>query len=193
MVKEGFSTAHDTTQAATNSQGQKNKATGGMKTYMQLIRPKGKVYFVEEADLEKLQLLSAESTSTTTTPMANFAGLVTDNIPAATATDEVKWENWITIVEEEMKTSIDWTDHSENDTVLSAMIENSFFIDSGTTIHILPYKSDFATLQPIVPKVIQGVGGSSISACRIGSIKLFTAQGNMLILQKALYISQSMV
>lgn len=124
MAKEGFSAALNATWTDANSQGQKNKVTGGMKIYTQLTRPKGKVYLIKKADLGKLQTLSAEPTSTTTTPTANFTGLVTVNISAATATNEIKWESWIMIVEKEMKTSIDWTDHSKNDTALSTMIKN---------------------------------------------------------------------
>lgn len=71
--------------------------------------------------------------------------------------------------------------------------DQPFYVDSGATVHISPYKSDFITLQPITPKAIKGVGGSAITACGVGNIKLRTAKGDTLMLEDALYVPNSTV
>lgn len=95
--------------------------------------------------------------------------------------------------EEELKTSLNWDQYNRDDTALATSVDHPFFVDSGATVHISPYKADFTTLQSIAPKAIKGVGGSSIAACGIGNIRLRTTEGNVLALERALYVPKSAV
>ena len=47
-----------------------------------------------------------------------------------------------------------------------------FILNSGATIHMSLEASDFFELKPIPPRMIKGIGGSSISATGIGKICL---------------------
>lgn len=216
MEKQGFDAAHSATARAggtTTSQPAKGKGTNNMantmgsaKIYTQLTGPKGKVYLVEEGDLGKLQTLSTGSDST-----ASFAGLVTDQIEGTVpSADNNEWQGWMATIEEEdePRMSINWREHTADnkhkstmiapldqsqDTALTAISAHPFYIDTGATVHISPCKSDFLTLQPIVPKAIKGVGGSTISAHGVGNIRLRTAEESYLLLQDALYVPKSTV
>lgn len=198
MEKQEFNAAQTTVQAAnllTSPQPQKGKgsASGG-KVYTQLMGPQGKVYLVEDGDLGKLQTLSSAPVP------AGFAGLMTDKIPTTlTSIDKCKWEGWMaTIEEEDPRVSIDWLQNSgetmasipsqDQDIVLTTTDDQPFYVDSGATVHISPYKSDFDTLQPIMPKDIKEVGGSAITARDVGNIQLHTKDGCTLLLQNALYV-----
>lgn len=198
MEKAGFKAAKATTCTTGVGPTEKNKPAvkGNPKTYMQLTGPNRKVYLMEAGNVGKLQTLSTELAA------ASFAGLVTDNMPVTV--DNTKWEGWMATVEEEIdnvpKASINWTTHTRdtNTTDLhlsqgtklafASTMEFPFFVDSGVTVHISPYRSNFSSLQPIVPKAIKGVGGSTISAHGIGCIQLHTTEGAMLSLQNALYV-----
>ena len=68
-----------------------------------------------------------------------------------------------------------------------------FLLDSACTTHISPERSDFLTLHPIVDRTVTGVGGSSINALGIGSIKLFVAKGSSVLLENVLFIPASTV
>ena len=68
-----------------------------------------------------------------------------------------------------------------------------FILDSGATIHISPDTSDFFKLKPIPPRMIKGIGGSSISATRIGRIHLQIAKGLELTLEPVLFVPEASV
>jgi hypothetical protein len=68
-----------------------------------------------------------------------------------------------------------------------------FLLDSACTTHISPDRSDFLTLHPIVDRTVTGVGGSSITALGIGSIKLVVAKGSSILLENVLFIPTSTV
>lgn len=203
MHKDGFDAARNAARAAADNTA-KDK---GAKVYTQLTGPKGKIYLVEDGDLGKLQTLNTRSLA------VGFAGLVTDDVPTTSVGDD-EWAGWMAIVEEEeeseaAKVSIDWKNctkeinqpnpltiiplDQDTETALAATDDHPFFVDSGATIHVSPCKSDFITLQPIEPKPIKGVGGSTISACGVGNILLRTAGGNTLPLRNALYVPKSTV
>lgn len=180
MEKQGFDAARNAARATNPlaaGQAQKGKgASGGGKVYTQLTGPQGKVYLVEDGDLGRLQTLN------TTPTTAGFAGLATDKMPDdITTADDAEWEGWMAVIEEEdLRTSVDWEQNSggvnrldptmiaplsqDQDTILVMTAEKPFYIDSGATVHISPYKSDFIILKPIAPKDIKGVGGSAITA-----------------------------
>ena len=68
-----------------------------------------------------------------------------------------------------------------------------FLLDSACTTHISPERSDFATLHPIADRTVTGVGGSSIKALGIGTIKLVVAKGSSILLDNVLFIPTSTV
>ena len=145
------------------------------------------------------------------TPAAEFAGIASDNISDADALalsiEQVEYEGWFAF-EEEPKTTIDWNTHTKPSDVaaiseISPINQNGrtpislddlpFYVDTGATIHISPEKSDFLTLKPTTARSVKGVGGSSITAIGMGSIKLRVARGAYIILQNALYIPNATV
>lgn len=60
-------------------------------------------------------------------------------------------------------------------------------------VYISSYKTNFYSLQLITPKAIKGTRGLSIAVYEVRSIRLSTAKGKLLMLEKALYISNSTV
>jgi hypothetical protein len=68
-----------------------------------------------------------------------------------------------------------------------------FLLDSACTTHISPDRSDFMTLHPIANRTVTGVGGSSIQALGIGTVKLIVAKGSSLLLENVLFIPSSTV
>ena len=68
-----------------------------------------------------------------------------------------------------------------------------FLLDSACTTHISPDRSNFMTLHPIANQTVTGVGGSSIQALGIGTVKLIVAKGSSLLLENVLFIPSSTV
>jgi len=68
-----------------------------------------------------------------------------------------------------------------------------FLLDSACTTHILPDHSNFMTLHPIANRTVTGIGGSSIQALGIGTMKLIIAKGSSLLLENVLFIPLSTV
>ncbi|KAG6876384.1 hypothetical protein C0993_003506 [Termitomyces sp. T159_Od127] len=108
MAKQGFEAAQNAAHAANpvpSTQTDKGKnATGTAKMYTQLKGPGRKVYLVEDSDLGKLQTLS------TAQALAGFASLTTNDVPTEVLStpDEIEWEGWMVIVEEEeLQVSVD--------------------------------------------------------------------------------------
>lgn len=129
MQKAGFNAAQDAAKAAA---GEKAKGSGGagLKQYTQLKGPSEKVYLVEEGKLQKLQALGG--TTVTLSVSTNFAELATNSLPIQ-STDEAEWEGWMAMVKEEekleLKTSLDWNQHTHDATVLTTTTNYPFFID----------------------------------------------------------------
>jgi GAG-pre-integrase domain len=71
--------------------------------------------------------------------------------------------------------------------------QGPFFLDTGATTHILPDRSDFFDLRPIPPHAVRGIGGSSIQALGIGTIKLVIAHGAHIRLENVLFIPNASV
>ena len=145
------------------------------------------------------------------TPAAEFAGIASDAIPntdaLALSIEQVEYEGWFAF-EEEPKVSIDWNTHTKPSDVaaiseISPINQNNrtpistddlpFYVDTGATVHISPERSDFLTLKPTTTRSVKGVGGSTITAIGIGSIKLRVARGAYIVLQNALYIPNATV
>jgi hypothetical protein len=67
-----------------------------------------------------------------------------------------------------------------------------FIIDTGATCHISPILSDFESICPIQPHPIKGLGGLSVYALGVGTIKLQTAFGHIA-LNDAFFVPKSSV
>jgi hypothetical protein len=67
------------------------------------------------------------------------------------------------------------------------------FLDSGASVHISNDEADFFSLCPIPPRSVNGVGGSSIQAIGIGTIRLVAARGIHITLDNVLFIPAAMV
>ena len=118
-----------------------------------------------------------------------FAGIASISADSIT-TDDIEYHGFIAAIQEELtepegeyRANVDWNSYSK--TVDAADISTSspysnvlistdvspFFVDSGASSGISPYKSDFANLRPFTRQV-KGIGGSIIDAYGIGDIKI---------------------
>jgi hypothetical protein len=70
---------------------------------------------------------------------------------------------------------------------------DTFYLDSGASVHISNVESDFHMLHPITLCAVNVIGGSSVMAVRVGSIKLTIAKGLHLTLHDVLFIPTVMV
>jgi len=149
--------------------------------------------------------ISTSSNNTKT----EFAGLASD-LPETilpNSMENIEWSGWLAL-EEEPKTSLDWTTHTKPIDIaaiseISPLQQNKctplsidnlpFYVDTGATVHISPEKSDFLTLCPIAAWSVKGVGRSSVTAIGLGDIKLRIARGVHIILQNILYIPNAAV
>ena len=105
---------------------------------------------------------------------SEFAGLASD-LPEAILPDSmenIEWNGWLAL-EEEPKTSLDWTTHTKPIDIaaiseISPLQQNKgtplsldnlpFYVNTGATVHISPEHSDFLTLCPIAAQSVKGVG-----------------------------------
>lgn len=68
-----------------------------------------------------------------------------------------------------------------------------FLLDSGCSVHISNTCLDFTTLTPTSGKIVQGIGGSSITAVAISNIVLPLQYQHMLTLKNVLFIPDTSV
>jgi GAG-pre-integrase domain len=66
--------------------------------------------------------------------------------------------------------------------------QGPFFLDMSTMTHISPDQANFFDLCPIPPHAVRGIGGSSIQALGIGTVKLVIACGAHIHLENVLFI-----
>jgi hypothetical protein len=137
-------------------------------------------------------------------PTPEFAGLAADPVPMATI-DEVEYEGWLVI--EEPVTSVNWNEHHAMAVDDAFTVESSnrlnhsqtplmdfpCIVDTGTTVHISPDRSDFLHLYPIQLRSVKGIGGSSITAIGVSDVKLKEARGASITLCNVLYIPNATV
>ena len=93
-------------------------------------------------------------------------------------------------------TSLDWSlcwssAYSASSSPLVKESDKPFVFDSGATVHISPVRSDFRTFQPINPRPVHGLGGSSVHAVGCGSIELVLSAEHKLVLHDVLFIPSS--
>jgi hypothetical protein len=67
------------------------------------------------------------------------------------------------------------------------------FLDSGASVHISNDEADFFSLRPIAPRSVNGVGGLSIQAVGISTLRLVIARGIYITLDNMLFIPAAMV
>jgi len=105
--------------------------------------------------------------------------------------------------------SLDWASHihstsgtnttpepiaySTSQTSVDALDELPFILDTGTTCHIFPAKSDFKSLHLIALHPITGIGGAHVHATGIGTIELYIATGHKVVLDNVLFILTSII
>ncbi|KAF8832953.1 hypothetical protein BDN67DRAFT_1018152 [Paxillus ammoniavirescens] len=118
---------------------------------------------------------------------SEFAGLAQDSTPAFLHTlpdgDQSEFDALMAHLGD-LHVSVDWHRHSSpvdfanlsvaapdqrTNTTIDPSVE-PFFIDTGASVHISNTASDFYSLWPIPPRVVNGVGGSGICALGIGNI-----------------------
>ena len=146
-------------------------------------------------------------TDTTQQPK-EFAGIASIGADSIT-TDDIEYHGFMAAIqeeptksEEEHKASVDWNSnsktidaadvsilpqHSEYSDILISTDLSPFFIDSGASSGISPYKSDFTNLRPY-NRQVKGIGGSVIDAYGIGDIKIQITEKTILLLKNSLYI-----
>ena len=183
----------------------------------------GNQAYIVDADGKAHEIIGSSSTATPSAAvdtahflqmddLASIDPLVLDSMCAADIEEyaHIAEYTWLTS-QDTLHASVDWCERRRNvdDLDLTAItaaplpvsskrttlsLEASpFLLDSVCTTHISPDRLDFLTLHPIVDRTVTGVGGSSINALGIGSIKLFVAKGSSILLENVLFIPASTV
>ncbi len=110
-----------------------------------------------------------------------------------------EYEAFLLVEGESDYASIDWRSESRNDDVFQAetytLIETSpWLLDSCASVGITHSRADFANLVPLkTPRVVRGLGGSTITAMGVGSVLVPTGKGTKLRLDPVLFIPHSNV
>lgn len=171
-----------------------------------MLTPTGGSAFTLEGDPVTIAVyLTTQTPKSTTSQTAEFAGLSSNAVPAAgflADAEGLEFDAWIALEEEhnidsatDLKTNADGykaTATLTKDHKL-ALTSEPFYLDSGTMTHISPNQSDFISLTPIPVRQIRGVGGASIAAIGIGTIRVHVTGGMYIDLENALYIPKSTV
>lgn len=171
------------------------------KTFVAVTGLDGKMWYVDPTQLGQLPAPQ---------DVTPFAGIASTALEPGQHTTEV-WEHagFMAQVEENL-TNINWDQHATaiDERIMAADVspvnqqkcnpitstENiPFLVDSSATIHISPCREDFQTLRPIAPRVVKGLGGSSVSAIGIGTIHLHIAKGADIVLEDVFYIPNATV
>ena len=172
----------------------------------------GRRAFILDKDTGEAYLLAGtdKPASGRPVPTDEFAGLASDVISRSfldSQPDYDKFEYEALTLSDDLKASVDWSDYTCDDLHVadfdlkvttgsrSRMLVDPglFFLDTGATVHIMPIASDFFDLQRIAPRSVHGVGGSSIQALGIGSIKLVMGRGAHILLENVLFIPSATV
>ncbi|KAG5735106.1 Copia protein [Termitomyces sp. T112] len=141
--------------------------------------------------------MQAPKTATTDAPKAEFTGLGYNTLPAVGFLADVEgleFDAWIVLEEEHgsqcrigPEMDRDWykaNNTSEEDHELISLSQNQtlepFYLDSGATTHISPNQGDFIKLDLIPTRQIHGVGGTSIAAIGVGTIRRLDAEHSSL-------------
>jgi hypothetical protein len=171
----------------------------------------GRAYLLDSESHQAIYVASAPEPVDTHTPSTEFAGLASDAITPAfirelSAVDEDEYTALIAAADS-LTTSLDWRAHTRpvdfagitykapnqrQRTIVDPSIV-PFFLDSGASVHISNNEADFFSLRPIPPRPVNGVGGSSIQAVGIGTLRLVVARGIHVTLDNVLFIPTATV
>jgi len=94
---------------------------------------------------------------------------------------------------DDMETTVEPVAYSASCTPVDALDKSPFILNTDTTCHISPMKSDFKSLRPIAPHPITGIGGAHVHATGVGSIELCIASNHKVMLEDILYVPTSTV
>ncbi|PPQ88055.1 hypothetical protein CVT24_013339, partial [Panaeolus cyanescens] len=145
-----------------------------------------------EAGKSKSSANVAATTSTTAPPTANIVDIVHTGTSAML--DPELYAHAIEIPYEGFAAMI--TTDDTTDTLLSAADPvhhnddpaTPFIADSGASVHISPYRSDFDSITPLSPRSVKGIGGINLQALGTGNITLNTSPSASITLHNALYV-----
>lgn len=119
-----------------------------------------------------------------------------------------KYNGWLA-TSEEFTTSVNWKDmhHKQITLMLTAtevtplsqttytllnIIWCPFWMDTGTSAHITPFKEDFLSLHPLCSLKVRGFSDASVTAIGLGNVKLCIEHGVSVLLCNVLYIAESL-
>ena len=118
--------------------------------------------------------------------------------------EEEEFVSWLA-TEEDPQTTVDWSacGLSSPSSALAASESIStgqsylstcpFWLDTGASVHISPYSTDFLSIASIPPCLVKGLGGSSVTAVGIGDIQLRVGTDIHVRLLNILYIPEAAV
>lgn len=165
-------------------------------------------------DSESHQAIYVASVPEPSDPPASsmeFAGLASDSITPAFICElsDVGEDKYTTLLAsvDSLTTSLDWRSNMRpiNFAGITYRAPNQrqhtivdpsvilLFLDSGASVHISNDEGDFFHLRPILPRSVNGVGGSSIQAVGVGTLRLIVARGIHITLENVLFIPRAMV
>ena len=163
----------------------------------------GRAYIVDSVSGQAILLASADPPAADTA-LAAVSSNSNQLYQSMSAIDCFEYDALFT---EDHSASVDWHERRRDvsaDAFMASSINTNtrtalcaragpFILDSGATIHISPDASDFFDLKPIPPRIIKGIGGSSINATGIGKIHLRIAKGLEITLEPALFVPEASV
>ncbi|KAG5732007.1 Copia protein [Termitomyces sp. T112] len=175
--------------------------------------PAGSSVFTLEGDpatIAAYLAMQAPKTATTDAPKAEFAGLGYDTLPAVgflADAEGLEFDTQIALEEEHgsqcgigPEMDRNWykaNNASKEDHELILLSQNQtlelFYLDSSATTHISLNQGDFIKLDSIPARQICGVGGTSIAAIGVGTIRVYVSGGTYIELENALYVPKSTV
>ena len=136
-------------------------------------------------------------TSLSTSPISSI--IDARILPSMTAADISEYEVSLSLDKRPLYASVDWgkdcwTDIAFEGTIPTTLPSSTKFSridpnhpylsDSCASIHISNERTDFISLRPLqTPRVVRGLGGSSVSAAGIGTIKIKVSKGSYLLLE----------
>lgn len=173
----------------------------------------GRAYILDSETHEAIYIANppaAPSSSSSDTESREFAGLACDTITPAFIRELSELDNdelALYSALDTLQASVDWRECSQpfdfagitykapnqrQRTIVDPSIV-PFFLDSGASVHISNTESDFYSLRPIPPRTVSGVGGSSIQALGVGTLRLVVSKGTHITLDHVLFIPTATV
>lgn len=154
------------------------KRSGGKKKPGHTFQLNGKSYFINDAGVV---FSATEGPSTPAPAEEHLASFIADSICEA---DLLELAN----------PSIEVTCDTDFTSFSSPTIRHEFLLDTGCTVHISPFASDFVGLSPANGRKISGVNGFFVEAQGVGDIHLRAGHnGSIVVLRDALFVPDATV